>query len=64
MSPYTSIRNVAKDIAGGMMQYLVAERFRNIDYLKHAKCPALFIHGKQDTLIPYSHSIQLMEMIE
>lgn len=57
MCPYTSIRGVAKDVAGGLLQYFIAERFRNIEYLKHAKASTLFIHGKKDNLIPYSHSV-------
>lgn len=64
MSPYTSIRNVAKHIAGTLIQYLVAERFRNIDCLKTANAPTLFIHGKMDSLIPYDHSLQLMEVMK
>lgn len=31
MCPYTSIRNAAKHLAGGIASYLIAERFRNID---------------------------------
>ncbi|EAR96191.1 alpha/beta superfamily hydrolase (macronuclear) [Tetrahymena thermophila SB210] len=64
MCPYTSIRNVVKHLAGNLIQYLVAERFRNIDYIKHSKCPILFIHGKMDKLIPYTHSLELMEQVK
>lgn len=35
-----------------------------MDYLKHAKAMTLFIHGKKDKLIPYSHSIELMQSLK
>lgn len=63
MCPYTSIRGVAKDVAGGFLSYLVADRFRNVDYLKNAKSLTLLIHGEKDRLIPYQHSIELMKSL-
>ena len=59
MSPYTSIRDVVKSIAGALAQYLVAERFRNIDEISKVTCPCFFIHGNKDTLIPDSHTKEL-----
>jgi abhydrolase domain-containing protein 17 len=59
MSAYTSIRSVVKNIAGKLAQYLVAERFRNIDNIPYVNCPTLLIHGALDTLVPYSHSQEL-----
>ena len=48
MSPYTSIKNAAKAILGwaSFLGFMVAERFRNIDAIKSARCPVLIIHGK------------------
>jgi len=48
MCPYTSIRNVVKNLTGSFISLLVAERFRNIDCIKGVKAPTLFIHGKKD----------------
>jgi hypothetical protein len=61
MSPYTSIKDAAKSLFGwaGFMSFVVFERFRNIDYISKAKCPCFFLHGIQDTLIPFSHSVEL-----
>jgi len=59
MSPYTSIKAVAKGVAG-KMGALVAERFRNIDEIQNVKCPSLFLHGQKDKLIPFSHSVELL----
>lgn len=59
MSAYTSIRAVVKSVAGRMAQYFVKERFQNIDLMPQITCPTFFVHGQQDTLIPYSHSQEL-----
>ena len=59
MSPYSSIKDVSKSLLGRFSFFLtpiVYERFRNIDMIKDAKCPAFFLHGLKDKLIPYSHS--------
>ena len=59
MSAYTSIRDVVKNVAGKLAQYLVAERFRNIDHMPFINCPTLLMHGVLDKLVPYSHSQRL-----
>lgn len=64
MSPYTSIRDVAKNIAGSVMQYFVADRFRNIDKMKNISCAVCFLHGMKDKLIPVKHSQDLKQELE
>lgn len=61
MSPYTSIKDVARNLLGwaSFLSLIVYERFRNIDLIKEAKCPAFFLHGQLDKLIPPSHSEDL-----
>ena len=59
MSPYTSIRDVVRSLVGRVAQYLVADRFRNIDEIAQVQCPCFFIHGKKDSLIPESHTKDL-----
>lgn len=62
MSPFMSIKDATKDLfttLGGMMSKVVQERFRNIDYIAKARCPCFIMHGMQDTLIPFEHSVQL-----
>ena len=39
--------------------YITIFRFPNIDRVEKATCPMLFIHGQKDTLIPFSHSMEL-----
>ena len=48
MSPYTSIKDVARSLLGWMsfLSVIVYERFRNIDLIKNAKCPVFFLHGQ------------------
>ena len=47
MSPFTSIRDVARYLVGDLLGFLfVKERFVNKDKIKYAKCPLLIIHGK------------------
>lgn len=64
MSPYTSIREVVKELAGSLAQYLIADRFRNIDKIMKVNCHTLFIHGKKDKLIPCEHSNKLKDVLE
>lgn len=59
MSPYTSIKDAVKDIAGDFASLLVADRFRNIDEIQKVKCPTFFVHGKKDKLIPDEHCKKL-----
>ena len=52
MSPYTTIKEVAKNVVGGFLALLVAEHFNNRENMKVVRCPVLLIHGEADTLIP------------
>lgn len=61
MSAYTSLRAVVKHIAGRVAQYLIAERFKNIDLIAKVTCPTFLIHGQRDKLIPFSQSQSLHE---
>jgi pimeloyl-ACP methyl ester carboxylesterase len=36
-------------------------RFKIIDIIEKIACPTLFIHGKNDKVIPWKHSLALME---
>ena len=63
MSPYTSIQDVSRSLLGKLSFFLtpfVIERFRNIDAIKETKCPLFLLHGALDTLIPPSHSQELL----
>lgn len=60
ISPFKSIRETATSIMG-VLKYMVAERFKNIDLMPNVTCPVLLIHGQKDNLIPFSHSIELSQ---
>jgi len=59
MSAFTSIRAVVRDLAGKWAQYLIKERFNNLEYMSRVTCPTFLIHGLKDNLIPYKQSQEL-----
>lgn len=61
MSPFKSLRDIAKDRVGKLLSYLLADRYRNIDLIRSAKCPVLIIHGQADSIVDVSHSIALKD---
>jgi fermentation-respiration switch protein FrsA (DUF1100 family) len=63
MSPYISIKQVAKNVVSGWLSWMVSDHFNNEECMKTIKCPVLIIHGEKDTLIPSSHSHQLFETL-
>jgi esterase/lipase len=65
LSPLKSIKEAIKTMfprlkIGEVIQNLVKERFNNMENISEVTSPILFIHGKKDTLIPPSHSIDLI----
>ena len=56
MSPYMSIKQVAKNMFGGWISWMVSDHFNNLECMKTIACPVFFIHGDKDTLIPSDHS--------
>ena len=53
MSPFMSIRDIVREKAGNMLQYIINDRFRNIDVMSNIKCPTFFVHGQRDQLISF-----------
>mmetsp|Transcript_27149 Transcript_27149/g.47992 ORF Transcript_27149/g.47992 Transcript_27149/m.47992 type:complete len:307 (+) Transcript_27149:139-1059(+) len=60
-SPFTSIKAAAQHIAGSMVGAFLSNRWNNQSRIQKIRAPVLIIHGKQDTLIPHSHSEALLE---
>jgi dipeptidyl aminopeptidase/acylaminoacyl peptidase len=57
ISPYTSIRGIVKDLfLGPLAQFIIADRFNNLDMIKKVKCPTFILHGQKDEVINLSHS--------
>jgi len=59
MSAFTSIRAVVQHLVGKWAQYLVKERFNNLEYISRVTCPTFIVHGLKDKLIPFKHSQDL-----
>lgn len=56
ISPFTSLKCVAKYNFGSIASSLVSQRFENEAKILNVQSPCLFIHGKEDSLIPFEHS--------
>ena len=59
MAAFTSIRAAVKEFAGKWAQYLIKERFNNLENIPKVKCPAFLVHGQSDRMIPFTHSQEL-----
>jgi fermentation-respiration switch protein FrsA (DUF1100 family) len=61
-APYISLKKLAHEKAPFLLPSLwLSFHFNNLEKINRIKCPVLFIHGDQDTLIPPSHSSNLFE---
>ena len=65
LSPFKSIKEAIRTMfpklnLGSFIQSIVKERFNNMENINKVTSPILFIHGKNDTLIPPSHSYDLI----
>lgn len=59
ISPFTSIKDVVRHNYTSLVSTFVKERFNNLDRIKRMKGPVLFVHGKEDDLVPVEHSKEL-----
>jgi len=62
ISPFTSTRAVVarnNRLLQLLLNIVMRERFNNEKLIADITCPVLFIHGKDDTLIPPNHSYTL-----
>ena len=60
ISAFTSLCDVIRENSFTWVSKLVKERFRNLEKMHKITTPTLIIHGKEDKLIPYEHSVKLM----
>jgi abhydrolase domain-containing protein 17 len=59
ISPFTSLQSAAKSMFGGFCGSFVKERFDNLACMPKIRCPTMILHGKKDTVIPFSQAEQL-----
>jgi alpha-beta hydrolase superfamily lysophospholipase len=65
LAPFTSIRDVVKDVLGWWKMFaymLFFDRFRNKKWISKIDTPTLYIHGKNDTIVRPEHSRKLFKM--
>jgi len=62
ISPFKSIRETASSIIG-VFKFIIADRFKNYEIINKVTCPTLIIHGQKDSLISFTHSIDLSKRI-
>lgn len=65
IAAFKSLRDIVSDWKGTMFASLIADfltnRWNNIEEVKRLACPTFFIHGKQDEIIPSSHTEALYQ---
>ncbi|CAD8139585.1 unnamed protein product [Paramecium pentaurelia] len=59
MSPFTSLKAAVRDYIGSWAQFLIRQRFDNLDQIQKVKVPTFILHGKADNIIPYSQALEL-----
>ena len=59
VSPFTSLKDVVKEMIGGVFKHFLKERFNNMENIMKINCPTIIVHGILDTMIPVEHSFQL-----
>lgn len=60
ISPFKSI----KSIKGGFLGFFLLDIFKSIDIIGKVTSPILFIHGRNDHLIEYTHSEELLNKLK
>jgi dienelactone hydrolase len=61
IAAFSSVREAAKSLVGGLIAGVIVERFPNLSLIGNVSCPTLFIHGEKDSLVPPSHSVALFK---
>lgn len=52
VSPYTSMVDMGKLIAGPLANFAVADRYNNLAKIRRVCCPVVILHGTRDEVIP------------
>jgi uncharacterized protein len=55
-STFTSIPDIARELTPWIPQRLIRTRYDTHAKLPKVQCPVLFLHGRADTLVHYSHA--------
>jgi hypothetical protein len=53
ISPIKSVKDVAREKYGRIVDLLIEERFDNFEKCHDVVCPSAIFHGNEDTMVPY-----------
>lgn len=53
VSPYTSLVDMGRSLAGPLAPVLVPDRFDNLSKIPALKCPIVIVHGTRDEVVPF-----------
>ena len=59
ISPFISLKEAVRHIAGNLAASLLRERFDNKEKAAKVSAPCLIIHGLKDGMIPAEHSLEI-----
>lgn len=62
ISPYTSMVDMGKAIAGPVASLAVPDRYDNLDKIGRVKCPSVVLHGTRDDVVPVTMGRALAAM--
>lgn len=60
-STFTSAADLARDLTGLPVGFLVGRRFAPVEKIRHVRAPILFFHGDRDEIVPYELGRRLFE---
>ena len=63
ISPFASIKSLAREFAGFFGQLVAKESFDNRNNIKSVSCPTFFLHGLKDQTISAYNTKELASMI-
>ena len=56
ISPFASVKSLAREHAGFMGHVLAKETYDNRTNIFSVSCPTFILHGAKDTLVPVEHA--------
>jgi hypothetical protein len=60
ISPIKSVNSIARNICGTIADYILEERFDNMERAKNIRCPTFVLHGLNDKMVPFTDSVDLI----
>ncbi len=64
ITPYYSMSNMVKSLYPYLPVFLLKYKLETYKFLKKCKMPVIIFHGDKDDLVPYDHSVRLMDVLK